>query len=737
MLNRDTAQYKTEEKFVQIFEDVFGPAAAAHLQTQVSYTDIEGNSRYIDFVLESILERYAIEIDGESYHHPSVLSSDDYADQLVRQNSLTHLGWRILRWSDWQLQKEDSRVREHLSILLDTPIRLVLPQEHLPCKRGAVIDLFEHQKEALERLDAMRRDGQQIALLQHAVGAGKTTTAIEDARACGLRTLFLAHTHELIDQALERFGSLWPEATRARLGDSNEEHAHVVVGTVQSMYSRIRDYKSDAFGYIVIDEAHHATSTTYLAILRYFDPKFLLGLSGTPERADGKNALDVFREAAHRMDLETAVRGGVLCDVRCFRVNTNIDLKSIRFNGSLYRQKDLERKVRIPERDTLIVNTYIQNVRGRRAVVFCVSVDHAEEIARMFNHEGVPARAVSGRLEKEERSRILEEYRQGRLLVLCACDVLNEGWDSPETEVLMMGRPTLSRVVYQQQLGRGMRKYPEKDYLILFDFVDLFGKHNASLNIHRLLRKPGYRAGASVVDPDDPSSLTELPLHLWSSGLEQIDLFDWQESVQGLVTAGALSAMLRKSEGWVIQRWKKGEIPADEEVDLGRASRIPYFNPQRAAQLRMQYGLAEVTDKSLYDDFVRFVTSMDMTASYKPVWLRVLLRNADARGRARVAAVNTAFQKFYVERETAGLNPERGAAKMASPSLLQPSEVQHVINQGPFDRFARLDFVQYSRDRAFYELSPHVWKRLKKEERCAEVLGYCDKAITDYFAKLK
>src|SRR5262249_28265099 len=148
--------YATEERFVELFQQVFGLQAAAKLVPQYGYEDVEGKGRHIDFALESLVERYAIEIDGEVFHHPAVRTHEEYGEQLVRQNSLIHLGWRVLRWSDWQLQHERERVCEHLSLLLDTAVRLVVPQSHLPCKRGSLIDLFDHQEEALASLEARR-----------------------------------------------------------------------------------------------------------------------------------------------------------------------------------------------------------------------------------------------------------------------------------------------------------------------------------------------------------------------------------------------------------------------------------------------------------------------------------------------------------------------------------------------------------------------------------------------------
>jgi superfamily II DNA or RNA helicase len=735
MLNRDAVPSKPEERFVELFQDVFGPAAAAKLDFQVHFRDITGRDRYIDFALDSLLDRYALEIDGETYHHPAVLTPEDYEDQLLRQNSLIHNGWRVLRWTDRQIQDRPDTIKDHLAILLSQAVQLTVPQDYLPPKRASLLELHGHQAEALKNLADMRTAGGQIALLSHAVGTGKTSTAVEDARVLSLRTLFLAHTHELIDQALERFGQLWPEAARARLGDAEDERAQVVVGTVQFMAGNLARFDPRAFGYIVIDEAHHATAKSYRAVLRYFDPQFLLGLTGTPDRADGQNALEVFKQTAHHMDMETAVKGGVLCDVRAFRVDTNVDLSQVRFNGNLYNQKDLESRVSVPSRNQLIVDTYAANVPGRPAVTFCVSVAHAEEMARLFTAAGFAAKAVSGRLRREERQRILDEYDKGGIKVLCACDVLNEGWDAPQTEVLMMARPTLSKVIYQQQIGRGMRTHPGKEYLVLFDFVDVFGRHNEALSVHRVLRKAIYKAGSRLFGTNSPGETVELPLHLWASDYQPINIFDWQDQVADMLTAPALSRLLRKNEEWIGDKHKAGEIAADETINLGAGRAIPYFRKERVAELRERYGLREVTDENLFDDFLAFLSDMSMTYSYKPVWFLALLAHVDDNGKASVSSVTNAFWQFYKDRAASGLTVEHPTSLLSAPDSLTSSEVQQTINRGPFSRFSRLDYIDYARDKAFYQLHKAIWGRLQDQAQRTNAEELCRTRIEAYYKR--
>ncbi len=151
------------------------------------------------------------------------------------------------------------------------------------------------------------------------------------------------------------------------------------------------------------------------------------------------------------------------------RVRTNVDLTNIRFNGVDYRSGDLGKYLFVPLRDQLIADTYINHALGKQAVCFCIDVEHAERMASEFNRRSVQAAHVSERMGHSQRQEILEAYQAGEIQVLCACDILNAGWDSPETEVLLMARPTLSKVIYVQQLGRGTRPAPGKEYLLVFD----------------------------------------------------------------------------------------------------------------------------------------------------------------------------------------------------------------------------------------------------------------------------
>ncbi|TAK31365.1 MAG: DEAD/DEAH box helicase [Chloroflexota bacterium] len=583
-----------EDVFAQIFCETFGPESAQYLVPQYPFQDIYGKGRFIDYALRTNWEQFAFEIDSVFYHAPDSIGLEKWEDDLLRQNSLVQNRWRVFRWTDRQLAQERERVQEELLLFLQGT-RFVVRDDYLPLQRATLVELHEHQQEALANLAQLRQDGVTIALLTHAQGMGKTRVAVEDARRVNQRTLFLAHTRELVEQADTAFRRHWPEAS-VRVFDrtQNIRGATVVVGTIQGIAGNLRLFRPDDFGYMVIDEAHHATAETYQRVIGYFRTRFLLGLTATPFRADNASVLQLFQNMAHRMSLEDAIKGGHLVPIRCVRVTTNIDMRDVRFNGVKYNSRDLEVRLIVRERDDLIVKTYMDHTPGKRAVAFCVNVRHAESLAEAFRARGVPAQAVSGGLASQERKARLLDYHAGHTLVLCACDLLNEGWDSPETEVLLMARPTLSRVVYLQQIGRGTRKSPGKEALIVFDFVDNATMVNRSISLHSLLGKKEYRPGELVLAPDDaireeqeriaagekPEAI--LSLNLWVKDLEVVDILDWRKEAEEMLSAARLSIELGVDRTTISNWVTSGKVEPDLIVPLGNNTYY-YFRPERAS----------------------------------------------------------------------------------------------------------------------------------------------------------
>ena len=187
-----------EDLFIELFCDAFGPEKSQYLYIQYPFVDIYGNRRYIDFALENEDMKIAIEVDGETYHNPSMVSRNKYYDDLLKQNSLVYDDWKIYRWAYNQLKNQPDKVKDEMVTFIGEMPMFRYLDDYLPKQKGKIIELKDHQQVAIENLQKMRKDGESIALLYHATGTGKTVTAVSDAKMMGERTLFIAHTKDLI-----------------------------------------------------------------------------------------------------------------------------------------------------------------------------------------------------------------------------------------------------------------------------------------------------------------------------------------------------------------------------------------------------------------------------------------------------------------------------------------------------------------------------------------------------------
>lgn len=384
-LSNNAGNSGAEEKFVQLFCDVFGAEKGQYVYLQYPFTDIYGKHRSIDFAIKTEFGKIAFEIDGETWHNPSKVSQDKYIDDLLKQNSMVYNGWKVFHWTDSQLKKAPERVKDELITFLGYSPTLTYIDENFPPQQGKIFELREHQEEALKNLAKMREEGKTIALVQGATGSGKSAIGVLDAKSVGKRTLFLAHTKELVEQGASNFEKLWSEVTVGRFYENfHDTDTQIVCASIQSIIRNLDLFKPDDFDYLIIDECHHASAKSYTTILSYFKPAFTLGLTATPERADGEDLLEVFQNVAHKLDIKDAVEKGVLVPVRCIRVKTNINLADVRINGFKYNSIDLETTVVVPERNQLIVDTYLEYVKNKSTVIFCTSVNHADTIAELL-----------------------------------------------------------------------------------------------------------------------------------------------------------------------------------------------------------------------------------------------------------------------------------------------------------------------------------------------------------------
>lgn len=618
----------------------------------------------------------------------------------------------------------------------------------LPVQMGQTIELRDYQQEAIDNLKKMREDGKTIALLYHATGVGKTITAATDAKAVGGRTLFLVNALKLASQAKDTFAKVWPEATLGEYTGSQKDVSQTVIfATVQSISKDFEKFSPTDFDYLIVDECHHAAANTYQKIFTYFHPKFILGLTATPERSDGEDMLELFQNVAHKMDLKTAVERGVLVPIRCIRVKTNIDLTDVRINGIKYNSQDLESKLFIPERNQLIVDTYLKYVNGKKTVIFCASVDHAAEIAKLLRDNGVKAEAVSGRDRVEIRDKILKDYETGSTNVLCACDLLNEGWDSPHTTVLFMARPTMSKTIYMQQLGRGTRRCPGKDDLLVIDFVDNANMFNMPYSLHRVLDISKYQPMAYVLAPENkrkldqdmlfqgekPEAWLDVPIDV--SDYEIIDLFNWQNSVKDMISQIEFVRMVDVQSETVERYIKDGKVKPDLSIPFGDKRMFHYFREESIRNIAKQYGWDLITPQNMADKFMKFIETMDMSYSYKPVLLKAIYEYMDTSGRVALPDVVDYFIDFYEDRKAHGMIAEKSTSIYQKGGYTR-KDVEKNILSNPFKRFEDMRFLMRCKDVETVEVNPIIFRKLTRED-WLHIVDVCDKSLEKYYMRFK
>ena len=742
---------QAEDLFIEIFADTFGAEKAGYLYSQYPFYDIYQNARFADFVCESGSKRIAVEIDDEASHNPRLVSKDKFTDDLLKQNSMVHLGWDVYRWPVRQLQKQPDTVKDELRVFLGTHSRFKEIDDYLPVQRGQAIngdklELREYQQEALDNLQAMRDKKETIALLYQATGTGKTVTAVMDAKRVGGRTLFVAHTMELVNQAYNTFKSLWADATVGKFADSVKDYeSNVICGSIQSVALDLDTFNDNDFDYIIIDEAHHATAETYQKVLDYFKPKFILGLTATPERADDTNILDIFQNTAHKLDIQIAVEIGALTNVRCIRIHTNIDMTKVRFNSVQYNIRDLDVKICVSERNQLIVDTWLNYVKDKRTVVFCASVKHAEQIAELFKKAGVNAVAVSGSMKTSERNEWLVKFASGEVKVLCACDLLNEDWDCPQTEVLFMARSTMSKVLYTQQLGRGMRLSEGKEFLMVFDFVDNASQYNAPYSLHRLFKLKDYRAGATVLGK---KGAREAEVALYEKGeklnviidypvdatdYEVVDIFNWQEEAAGMIRQMEFVRRVDVQSETIEKYLREGKLIPDLVVPMSEHRTFKYFKEETLERHASEFGWQLIDDKNRKELFMKMVEQMDMSYSYKPVLLQAILKHADKNGRVKIEDIVSYFKRFYEGRRAAGLVVEKPNSIFAKGGYTDKESERNILSN-PFKRFEDMNMLRHTKTLGIIEVDSSVWKKLSDEDK-GKIDSICSIKLEEYYRR--
>ena len=333
------------------------------------------------------------------------------------------------------------------------------------------------QQEALKALAKLQQDNKHKALLISATGTGKTyLSAFAVKKANPKRLLFLAHREQILKQACKTFAQIIPDIQYGILSANHKDfHKPYLFATINmlSKEENLTQFTPTHFDYIIIDETHRAGASSYLKILNYFQPQFLLGMTATPERTDGFDIYQLFNHnIAYEIRLNQAMQENLLCPFHYFGItDITVDDQEINDKSSF---NDLTTDARV----THIINQsqyYGFSGERLRGLIFCSQIEEAQILSQKFNERGFNTIALSGKDSQETRTNAIHKLEQKErstgLDYIFTVDIMNEGIDIPAINQIIMLRPTKSAIIFVQQLGRGLRKYPQKDYVVILDFI--------------------------------------------------------------------------------------------------------------------------------------------------------------------------------------------------------------------------------------------------------------------------
>lgn len=336
--------------------------------------------------------------------------------------------------------------------------------------------LRPYQTELIDKSREALRHSQSV-LMQAPTGAGKTAltvTMMKNAAAAGRRSFFLVHQNELLQQTGK---ALWKQHLEHGMVASGKRASKLPaqVASVQTLVRRLDQYEEPDL--IIIDEAHRAAASTYLKILEAYPRAKVVGLTATPQRTDGKGLSDIFQSLVIGPSVRQLIDAGYLADYEIFAPPSMFDAASVKTRAGDYAKEQVEAAMDKPTITGDAVNHYKKLAKGKRCVVMCAGIKHADHVAEQYRQSGVPAESLDGTMTDKERESVLDRFARGETLVLTNTNLLIEGVDIPAIEVVQWLRPTKSLIIWMQGVGRGLRPAPGKERLLILDHVGNVHRH--------------------------------------------------------------------------------------------------------------------------------------------------------------------------------------------------------------------------------------------------------------------
>lgn len=347
------------------------------------------------------------------------------------------------------------------------------------------LPLRPYQVEAIDAIHRAETRGVRRQVVALPTGTGKTVIFSHLIARRASRSLVVAHRDELIEQAAAKIRAVDPRATIGICkAERDEWQAPVTVASIQTIARnhRLTRIPRNSYQVIIVDECHHAAADSYMATLDYFgafrdDGPLTIGFSATPERADDRQLADAFDEIVYRRDIESMIADGYLCDLRAVQVKVNALLDRVHTVGGDLVAGELAEALAAANAPGQAVAAWVEHARDRKTLVFTPTVALAEAMADKFRDAGVRAESLSGETPLDERRAILRRLSAGETQVVSNCAVLTEGFDEPTIDCIVVARPTKSRPLYIQMIGRGTRIHPAKSDCLILDLVGVTSRH--------------------------------------------------------------------------------------------------------------------------------------------------------------------------------------------------------------------------------------------------------------------
>lgn len=333
--------------------------------------------------------------------------------------------------------------------------------------------LFDYQKKVL---DTVFSDPCKQQLVSMPTGTGKTITFLSLAKEYDKNTLIIVHREELLNQTYEKAIKLGIDPLQISIFSSakKETGSKICIAMVQTLCRNLSQFTKDDFDLMIIDEAHHATSDSYLKIIDYFDfrdsEKLLIGFTATPLRSDGRLLSHLFKSHSYKMTLSEATQLGYIVPVRGIKINMEKSLKDLDVIGNDYDLSQLDKVMNCEEVNNVIVER-CKSVLFRPGIIFTTSIDHAEKIKDLLNTNGINSQSVNYKTSKSDLLSIYEKLKKGEIDFVTNAVKLSEGFDEPNIRSVIIARPTRSPILYKQMIGRGLRNHENKDECFVLEFT--------------------------------------------------------------------------------------------------------------------------------------------------------------------------------------------------------------------------------------------------------------------------